>query len=84
MDSFRSRVLGRALNTADRRMTIANLNIRQGPGVGSDTLDGDQSPLPAGTEVEVLDAYGGWVLVSVERVGKTYQGWVSARYLRDL
>ena len=83
MASFRARIFGRAEDEPDRYETTANLNIRTGPGTEHQTLPG--SPLPEGTQVEVLDSQGSWrfvdVLDTIDGL-MDIQGWVHGRYLK--
>jgi N-acetylmuramoyl-L-alanine amidase len=82
MESFRARLLGRTEDLAPRYATTVNLNIRTGPGTEYDRLPA--SPLPPGTEVEVLEALGRWRLVDVlEPVqGEAdVEGWVHGAFL---
>nr|NIS68464.1 N-acetylmuramoyl-L-alanine amidase [Pseudomonadota bacterium] len=83
MESFRSRVLGRAQDEPVYYETTTNLNIRTGPGTRHEKII--DRPLPTGTRVEALDQQGSWRLVDV--LGTVngvmdLQGWVHGRYLR--
>lgn len=82
MESFRSKVMGRAESEPDVYMTTVNLNIRQGPGTHFSKIEG--GPLPKGSRVEVLQIQGYWRFVDVliEVNGDNdLQGWVHGRYL---
>ncbi|MCH9651053.1 MAG: N-acetylmuramoyl-L-alanine amidase [Deltaproteobacteria bacterium] len=83
MESFRSRVLGREDDAPELFETTTALNIRTGPGTEFGQLEG--SPLPEGTEVEILTDSGNWRFVDVQKtVGgiADLEGWVHGRYLR--
>jgi N-acetylmuramoyl-L-alanine amidase len=88
MQTFRSRVLGRADDGALTRplaQTTTALNIRTGPGTQFPKLSA--SPLPAGTKVERLASDGAWRQVLVlDLVGgeMDLEGWVHGRYLAEL
>jgi N-acetylmuramoyl-L-alanine amidase len=88
MQTFRSRVLGRADDGALVRpaaQTTTALNIRVGP--GTQFLKLPASPLPAGTKVELLASEGAWrqVLVLDLVAGEMdLEGWVHGRYLAEL
>jgi N-acetylmuramoyl-L-alanine amidase len=82
MESFRSKLMGRADEKEIMYKTITALNIRTGPGTQHQPLK--VSPLPKWTKVEVLREQGSWRLVDV--IGKVkrqmdVQGWVHGRYL---
>jgi uncharacterized protein YgiM (DUF1202 family) len=63
-----------ALPTGDRRwITARALNLRTGPGVGSELI----ASLPFGTAVEVLETSGTWAHVTSGGVS----GWLSANFL---
>ncbi len=82
MDSFRAQLLGRREDAAERFRTSAVLNIRTGAGTQHAPLP--QSPLPLGTDVEVVDSHGSWRLVDViGTVGSDndVQGWVHEKFL---
>jgi N-acetylmuramoyl-L-alanine amidase len=84
MESFRSRLFGRADDTEpDRYTTTGAVNIRIGPGTSNPTVI--PLPLPAGIEVEVTARQGVWCEVDVlQTIGdlNDIQGWVHGRYLR--
>lgn len=83
MESFRARLFGRAEDEKMQYETIANLNIRTGPGTQHPTIKG--SPLPTGTRVMVLTEKGRWRFVDVLDVVngvRDMQGWVYSRYLK--
>ena len=83
MASFRSRVLGREQGQPDFFETTTNLNIRTGPGTLHPTLP--ESPLPEGTQVEILESNGRWHFVDVLDLvndSMDVQGWVHGRFLR--
>jgi N-acetylmuramoyl-L-alanine amidase len=85
MASFRSRLLGRRDDAPPRFAASAALNIREGPGTMHAKLA--MSPLPPGTEVEVLRESGVWRFVDVVgEVGGDHdvQGWVHGDYLRPI
>jgi N-acetylmuramoyl-L-alanine amidase len=82
MESVRARLLGRADDHAERYRTSARLYVRSGPGADFSALPG--TPLPAGTEVEVLLKQGLWWQVDV--VGEAngvmdIVGWCHSKYL---
>jgi N-acetylmuramoyl-L-alanine amidase len=82
MESFRARVLGRAEETPPRYRCLAALNVRSGPGTQHQALPG--SPLPVGTQVEIVRQQDSWRLVDVlEEVGgiSDIHGWVHHRFL---
>lgn len=82
MDSFRSRVMGRDEDAPTLYRVTVELNIRTGPGTNFGKLDG--SPLPKGTEVEIVETHGDWSFVDVTEplAGEAdLQGWVFSRYL---
>jgi len=83
MASFRARLLGRVQDEAPLFRTTTAVNIREGPDTAQVKLA--VSPLPPGTEVEVLRESGRWRLVDVrgEVKGETdVQGWVHGDYLQ--
>ena len=84
MMSFRSLVMGREDDPEEEYETIANLNIRFGPGTEFDTLDA--SPLPQGTRVIILNSHNAWKYVEIihelAEEGCGVRGWVSGRYLK--
>jgi len=85
LQSFRSRLMGRAENDEPQCKTTANLNIRVGPGTQHPTVPG--SPLPVGTPVVVLSEQGTWRFVDVPQEihgVMDMQGWVHGRYLQPV
>lgn len=85
MTSFRAHVLGRIADIGILYETTDTLNIRKGPGTGNDPLPG--SPLPPGTQLEILEMQGSWAFVDVLSVINgimDMQGWVHNRYLKRL
>lgn len=82
MASFRARLLGRADDALEQYVTSAALNVRAGPGTEFAPLPG--SPVPAGTQVALLEQQGVWwrvdVLETVEGV-MDLTGWCHSRYL---
>ncbi len=83
MESFRSRIVGRAESAPPLFETTTGLNIRSGPGTEHPKLEG--SPLPLGTLVDILESEGSWRFVDVleeVRGEMDLQGWVHGRYLR--
>lgn len=83
MQSFRSAVFGRAGDQQDIFETITNLNIRIGPGTQYDKLP--VSPLPKGTQLEILSNQGLWREVDVlDTINGEMDivGWVHSRYIR--
>jgi N-acetylmuramoyl-L-alanine amidase len=84
MDAMRARLLGRG-DTAPRYRTTARLHVRSGPGTGYAVLPG--TPLPHGTEVEVLTTNGLWWQVDVDATAGTASdivGWCHSKYLEAL
>lgn len=84
MESFRSRILGRADTDEDQGIyrTKANLNIRTGPSTSYPKLD--VAPLPKGVRLEIIDVEGIWKMVEVldEVKGETdISGWVHGKYI---
>ncbi len=82
MESVRARLLGRADDHAELYRTLTKLFVRDGPGAGFATLHG--TPVPQGTEVEVLSKNGLWWQVDV--VGEVngvmdIVGWCHSKYL---
>ncbi|MBW8308330.1 MAG: SH3 domain-containing protein [Candidatus Paracaedibacteraceae bacterium] len=83
MDMFRSDVqkeIGRIISpheekVMDRQFTIANLNVRYGPGTNFKIL----KVAPKGTYLEIFDASGGWAKVRYDGV----TGYVSTKYLQN-
>lgn len=82
LGSVRARLFGRGDDHPERYRTTARLYVRDGPGPGFNALPG--TPLPAGTEVEVLAKEGLWWQVDV--VGEVngimdLVGWSHSKYL---
>lgn len=85
MASVRARLQGRGNDHPERYLTTAALFVRSGPGAGFSALPG--TPLPVGTEVEVLEKNGLWWQVDV--VGEVngvmdLVGWCHSKYLAPL
>lgn len=86
MDSFRSRLFGRADDGAgDRCVTSAAVFVRSGPGTQHAKVIAE--PLPPGVQVAVQGAQGVWrevdVIDAVAGVNDI-QGWVHGRFLRPV
>jgi len=82
MQNFRAPLVGRQDNAEVRYVTTANLNIREGPGTGHSTLPG--SPLPVGTQLEIIKRQGLWAFVDViEEVegAADLEGWVHTHFV---
>ncbi|MDV7340341.1 N-acetylmuramoyl-L-alanine amidase [Terasakiella sp. A23] len=82
MDHLRSMALGRHEDEPQVYQTTANLNVRTGPGQNNEKMD--FSPLPKGTELEVIEASGVWRYVDIldEIQGETHRtGWVHSHYI---
>ncbi len=84
MESFRARALGRGDGEAPLLLaqTTSALHIRTGPGTAFEKLP--QSPLPAGTKLELLESSGAWHRVSVLDLlagEMDVEGWVHGRYV---
>ena len=82
LDSVRARLLGRGDDHPERYRTTARLFVRSGAGPDFAALPG--TPLPLGTEVEVLAKHGLWWQVDV--VGEVngvmdIVGWCHSKYL---
>ena len=82
LDSVRARLLGRGDDHPERYRTTARLFVRSGAGPDFAALPG--TPLPLGTEVEVLAKQGLWWQVDV--VGEVngvmdIVGWSHSKYL---
>lgn len=82
MESVRARLLGRGDDHPELYRTSARLFVRSGPGPEFAALPG--TPLPAGTEVEVLAKNGRWWQIDV--VGEVngvmdIVGWSHSKYL---
>ena len=82
LESVRARLIGRSDDHPERYRTTARLYVRDGPGPGFAALPG--TPLPAGTEVEVLAKNGLWWQVDVAgEVNGVMDivGWSHSKYL---
>lgn len=82
LESVRARLLGRGDNRAELYRTTARLFVRSGAGSGFPALPG--TPVPAGTEVEVLARNGLWWQVDVAgEVNGVMDlvGWCHSKYL---
>lgn len=82
LESVRARLLGRADDHAGLYRTSTKLFVRDGPGAGFAALPG--TPVPQGTEVEVLSKNGLWWQIDV--VGEVngvmdIVGWCHSKYL---
>lgn len=85
MASLRARLMGRADDHPERYRTTGRLFVRSGAGPDFAALPG--TPLPAGTEVEVLAKHGLWWQVDV--VGEVngvmdIVGWCHSKYLEAI
>ena len=85
MDSVRARLMGRSDDHPERYRTTARLFVRSGAGPDFAALPG--TPLPLGTEVEVLAKHGLWWQVDV--VGEVngvmdIVGWCHSKYLKAI
>jgi len=85
MDSVRARLMGRSDDHPERYRTTARLFVRSGAGPDFAALPG--TPLPLGTEVEVLAKHGLWWQVDV--VGEVngvmdIVGWCHSKYLEAI
>jgi N-acetylmuramoyl-L-alanine amidase len=85
LESVRARLMGRGDDHPERYRTTARLYVRSGPGPDFTALPG--TPLPHGTEVEVLAKNGLWWQVDV--VGEVngvmdIVGWSHSKYLEAL
>jgi N-acetylmuramoyl-L-alanine amidase len=83
--SVRARLQGRGDDHPERYRTTARLFVRSGPGPGFAPLPG--TPLPLGTEVEVLAKQGLWWQVDV--IGEVngvmdIVGWCHSKYLEAI
>lgn len=54
------------------------LNLRKGPGTSNPVV----TSLPRGTVVSILSESGGWLEVEATSGGKSYRGFVSAKYIK--
>lgn len=81
MESFRARLIGRSADAFDLFETTAALNIREGPDIAYDKLDG--SPLAKGTRLRSEGRDGVWHEVEVlDQDGEpTLTGWVHGNYI---
>ena len=84
MESVRARLMGRGDDQPDLYLTTARLYVRSGAGPDYPALPG--TPLPLGTEVEVLTKQGLWWQVDV--VGEVNGvmdiiGWCHSKYLKS-
>ncbi|MDP2031403.1 MAG: N-acetylmuramoyl-L-alanine amidase [Thiobacillus sp.] len=82
IESVRARLMGRGDDRPERYQTTARLYVRSGAGPGFAPLPG--TPVPVGTEVEVLTKHGLWWQVDV--VGEVngvmdIVGWCHSKYL---
>lgn len=84
LTSFRARLLGRADDQPARYAAATSLNVRTGPGTEFPTLP--NSPLAAGTALEVVEHQGVWWRVSIPDASddRDGEGWVHSRYLQSL
>jgi N-acetylmuramoyl-L-alanine amidase len=85
LDSVRARLMGRGDDHPERYRTTARLFVRAGAGPDFAALPG--TPLPLGTEVEVLAKHGLWWQVDV--VGEVngvmdIVGWSHSKYLEAI
>lgn len=85
LESVRARLIGRSDDHPERYRTTARLYVREGPGPGYPALPG--TPLPVGTEVEVLAKHGLWW--QVDTVGEVngimdIVGWSHSKYLEAI
>ena len=85
LESVRARLLGRADDRSEIYRTTGRLYVRSGPGPDFSVLSG--TPLPVGTEVEVLAKNGLWWQVDV--VGEVngvmdIVGWCHSKYLASV
>lgn len=83
MDSVRARLQGRGDDHPERYQTTARIFIRSGAGPEFPALPG--TPVPLGTEVEVMAKHGMWWQVDV--VGEVngvmdIVGWCHSKYLK--
>lgn len=85
MANIRSRLFGRADDTAPLHAATTHLNIRTGPGIDQPRLD--LSPLQPDTELRIIDERGPWRLVTLvhpDAATGDIEGWVHGAYLRAL
>lgn len=81
MESLRGSVLGRRAEADEIFETAVELNIRQGPGVDFDPLNG--SPLSAGTRLSLESRDCNWCFVEVldDNGSASSTGWVYGDYI---
>jgi N-acetylmuramoyl-L-alanine amidase len=83
MENFRAPLVGRQDDAAVRYETTAVLNIREGPGTQHAPLPG--SPLPVGTQLEIVNRKGFWafvqVLDAIEGIADL-EGWVHTHFVK--
>jgi len=82
MASMRARVLGRGDDLGERYRTTAELNVRSGAGTEFSLQPG--SPLPVGTEVDVLARNGVWWQIDVNGAANGVTdivGWCHSKFL---
>lgn len=79
MDRFRGILFGRAQDGPELYETTTELNIRNGPGVQFNPVQG--SPLKKGTRVRVASQGDQWWHVMV--ADSLVEGWVHSRYLTE-
>lgn len=84
MESFRSRLMGRADDRDVLFETVVQLNIREGPGTRYAQLDG--SPLAKGTRLRADGRDGAWLFVEVlhDDGDPDNTGWVHGGYVAPL
>ncbi len=85
MESVRARLLGRGDDHPERYRTTARLYVRSGAGSDFSPLPG--TPLPVGSEVEVLAKHGLWWQVDVAgevNGAMDIVGWCHSKYLASV
>lgn len=84
MESFRAQVMGRQDDRPEVFETIANLNIRTGPGVDHEKLSA--SPLARGTGLKLISRENAWCQVDVLDASNVaeFTGWVHGDYIRPV
>ena len=84
MPSVRAVVMGRRDDRPEIFETLANLNIRSGPGIGHEKLAA--SPLPRGTGLKLIVRDGVWCQVDVLDAAGAAEltGWVHGDYIRPV